>query len=127
QGRQRAHGSPRSARPASVTAIPEKRQGSNRKDKDNNKKLAAAFPWRRRPAADPSTPLAVGRESEPDIGASRQSTHAASLLRHAHGGERRRPPYSADHPPPLRHIDHADLYPRSARPPEERVRETSSA
>src|SRR5208282_5557945 len=110
-------------------AILEKRQGSNRKDKDkdkdNDKKLAAALPGRRRPAPDASTDLAVGRQSEPVIGTSRQSAHAAPLLRHAYGGERRRPANGADHPRPLRHIDHADLYPCSARSPEECVREAS--
>ena len=61
------------------------------------------------------------------IGSSCQPAHAAAQLRHAYGGERRRPAHGADDSGPRRHFDHAGVHASGAGPAESGVPAASSA
>ena len=54
------------------------------------------------------------------------SAHAASFLRHAHGGEWRRSAHGANHPGPCRHFDDSDIHASGARSAENGLSEASS-
>ena len=96
-------------------------------DSREREDVTTAIPGSRREETDASTGLADGSRRIRRCGSQCQPAHAATQLRHPHGGERRRFAHGADDPRSCRYFDDAGLHPPGIGPTEECVSETSSA